>query len=87
MSIAGADCIFEYVSVGKACSCIYLIVEEGPRRSLLFFVKNTFTVRLVRFQIHCELETFQFLSINDSRSNQNYFVKSFDMFIETFQIQ
>jgi hypothetical protein len=87
MSIAGADCIFEYVSVGKACSCIYLIVEEGPRRPLLFFAKNNLRVRLVRFQFHCELEMFQFLSRNDSRSNQNYFVKSFGMFVETFQIQ
>jgi hypothetical protein len=45
------------------------------------------SVRLVRFQIHCESETFQILSRNDSRSNQNHFVKSFDLFVKTFQIQ
>jgi hypothetical protein len=44
-------------------------------------------VRLVRFQIHREREMFQFLLRNDSRSNQNYFVKSFGLFIEMFQIQ
>jgi hypothetical protein len=41
----------------------------------------------VRFQIHCESETFLFLSRNDSRSNQNHFVKSFGPFVEMFQIQ
>jgi hypothetical protein len=30
---------------------------------------------------------FQFLSKNDSRSNQNHFMKLFEPFIETFQIQ
>jgi hypothetical protein len=41
-------------------------------------------VCLVQFQIHCELETFQFILRNDSRSNQNHFVKSFVSFIEMF---
>jgi hypothetical protein len=45
------------------------------------------SVRLVRFQIHCESEMFQLISRNDSRSNQNHFVKSFDLFVKTFQIQ
>jgi hypothetical protein len=30
---------------------------------------------------------FQFLLRNDSRSNQDYFIKLFDSFIEIFQIQ
>jgi hypothetical protein len=44
-------------------------------------------VCLIQFQIHCESKMFQFLSRNDSRSNQNHFVKSFGPFVETFQIQ
>jgi hypothetical protein len=44
-------------------------------------------VRLVRFHIHCESETFQFLSINNSRSNQNHFVNLFVLFVETFHIR
>jgi hypothetical protein len=44
-------------------------------------------VCLVRFQIHYESETFQFLSRNDSRSNQNHLVKLFGPFVETFQNQ
>jgi hypothetical protein len=42
---------------------------------------------LIWFQIHRETKTFQFLLRNDSRSNQNHFVKSFDLFVETFWIQ
>jgi hypothetical protein len=44
-------------------------------------------VCLVRFQIHYESETFQFLARNDSRSNQNHLVKLFGPFVETFQNQ
>jgi hypothetical protein len=48
---------------------------------------KTIRMCLVRFQNHCESEIFQFLSRNNFRSNQNHFVKSFDPFVKTFQIQ
>jgi hypothetical protein len=38
-------------------------------------------------QIHREIEIFQFFSRNDSRSNQNYFIKSFSPFLKIFWIQ
>jgi hypothetical protein len=44
-----------------------------------------FRVRLLRFQIHCELETFQFLLRNDSQSNQNHLVKSFGPLLKRFR--
>jgi hypothetical protein len=44
-------------------------------------------VHLVQFKIHCESETFQFLSRNNSWLNHIHFVKSFAPFVETFQIQ
>jgi hypothetical protein len=44
-------------------------------------------VCLVWFQIHCESKIFYFLLRNNSRSNQDHHVKSFDQFVKMFQIQ
>jgi hypothetical protein len=59
------------------------IVTKIKRLVFNGYIKGVFGTVL----IHCELETFQFLSRNNSWSNQNHLVKSFGPFVETFQIQ
>jgi hypothetical protein len=52
-------------------------------------IKDKLNLRmcLLRFQIHRETKMIQFLLRNDSRSNQNHFVKSIGVFVKTFWIQ
>jgi hypothetical protein len=65
------------VIVARTCFCTISVIA-------FFFVK--LSLCLVWFQIYEETKMFHILRRNDSRSNQNHFVKLFDPFVEIFCI-